>query len=97
MRKYIRTLSAIVGQFEQYTISAHVNKVERENRRAYRKQQRLEYKLLMLKRATLLSYIGIVCHQELAASLRFETKDRLIDFLIMNGHADDCASAYEVR
>jgi hypothetical protein len=100
MRKIIRTLSTITGRFERYNLSSHINKVRDGNKspsRAYHQSQRVERKLLMLKRATLLSYISIACTQEMRASLQFETRDRLIDYLICNGHAEDCASAYEVR
>jgi hypothetical protein len=100
MRKIIRTLSSITGQFEKYNLTSHVDKardVSKFPSREYHRQQRVERKLLMLKRATILSYVSIVCSQELRASLQYESKDRLIDFLICNGHAEDCASAYEVR
>ena len=103
MRKIIRTLSTITGKFERYNLSSHIDKVKEAKtafsamNKEYHRQQRIERKLLMLKRATLLSYISIVCSQELRASLQYETRDRLIDYLICNGMAEDCASAYEVR
>ena len=97
MRKIIESISTITGQFEKYNLTSHINKAKRAEAKAYHQCQRIERKLLMLKRATLLSYLSIVCSQELRASLQFETRDRLIDHIIMNGMGEDCASAYEVK
>ena len=95
MRKIIESISTIAGSFPKYNLGNYIAKAREA--KAYHAQQRIERKLLLLKRATLLSYISIVCSQELRASLQYETRDRLIDHIIMNGMGEDCSSAYEVR
>lgn len=99
MRKIIRSIPELTDKFTKYSLSAHINKYGMTSAewKEYRQGQRVERKLLMLKRATLLSYISIVCSQELRASLQYETRDRLVDYIICNGHAEDCATAYQVR
>ena len=99
MRKIIRSIPELTGKFLKYSLPAHINNhgMNKSEWKEYHATQRVEKKLLYLKRATLLSYISICCTQELTASLALETKDRLIDYLICNGHGQDCATAYEVR
>ena len=95
MRKIIRTLSTITGSFPKYNLGSYIAKAREV--KEYHAQQRIERKLLLLKRATLLSYISIVCTTNMRESLRFESKDRLIDYLICNGFAHDCISSYDVK
>jgi hypothetical protein len=95
MRKIIQSLSTITGSFPKYNLGSYIAKAREA--KIYHAQQRVERKLLLLKRATLLSYLSMVCSQELRASLQFATRDRLIDHIICNGLAEDCASAYEIR
>ena len=95
MRKIIESISTITGSFPKYNLGSYIAKAREA--KAYHASQRVARKLLLLKRATLLSYISIVCTTNMRESLRFESKDRLIDYLICNGYANDCIDSYEVK
>jgi hypothetical protein len=93
MRKIIR----VVTEAKAMPKNNNSHGMSKADWKAYHADQRIEKKLLYLKRATLLSYISICCTKELTASLALETKDSLIDYLICNGHGEDCTKSYQVN